>query len=335
MANSSKIARPATNSSRPGRSGGVLFLMAGWLLAAGCGGSGPAIPRPPGQPATTPAQILFVSDRDGHKQIYRMAPDGTRTRRWAASAANDTAPAWSPDHTRVAFVSDRNGASHIFLAGSNGQHPQDVTPGPAVCGAPAWSPDGARLAFVQWETTGAQANIRVMRADGSDPRPLTAGAGINGGPAWATGTRAAGDGTSAEGGLIYFTTNRERGGTSFDLYVMDPSGSRQRKVAAIPGLVGRPALSPNGQLLAYAALVAPETPGLFVMEAGRTGGGRRVPAGGRDLTASAEPAWSPDGRRLLFTSWQNGNAEVYSMDTGGGNVKQLTANAAADGGASW
>jgi TolB protein len=111
---------------------------------------------------------------------------------------------------------------------------------------------------------------------------------------------------------------------------MDSSGSGQRKVAVIPGLVGRPVVSPNGQLLAYAALIAPETPGLFVMDAGGADTGRGIgPAN------SAEPAWSPDGRRLLFTSWQDGNAEIYCMDAGGRNVKRLTANAAADGGASW
>ena len=91
-----------------------------------------------------------------------MAPDGTGVHRWITSAANDTAPAWSPDHTRVAFVSDRNGASHVFVAGSEGRQPKDLTPGTAVCGAPAWSPDGTQLAFVRWETTGAQANIRIM-----------------------------------------------------------------------------------------------------------------------------------------------------------------------------
>ena len=90
-------------------------------------------------------------------------------------------------------------------------------------GRPALSPNGQLLAYVQWELTGAQANIRVMRADGTDSRALTASAGINGGPAW------------VKSGLIYFTSNRERGGTSFDLYVMDASGSNQRKVAAISG----------------------------------------------------------------------------------------------------
>ena len=308
-------------------------------MTAGCGGSskgiGPAPLPPPGPPPAS-QQILFVSDRDGHPQIYAMAPDGTGVHRWITSAANDTAPAQSPDHTRVAFVSDRNGASHVFVAGSDGRQPKDLTPGTAVCGAPAWSPDGTQLAFVRWETTGAQANIRIMRADGTDSRALTTGAGINGGPAWVQRRPAA----SAGGGLIYFTTNRERGGTSFDLYVMDSSGSGQHKAAAISGLVGRPAVSPNGQWLAYAALVAPETPGLFVMDAGGSSlpdQGKRGTGAGRAIgpANSAEPAWSPDGRHLLFTSWQTGNAEVYSMDTGGGNLKQLTANAAADGGASW
>ena len=157
-----------------------------------------------------------------------------------------------------------------------------------------------------------------MRADGTGSRALTANAGINGGPAW------------TKSGSIYFTTNREQGGTSFDLYVMDASGSGQHKLAAIPGFVGRPALSPNGQTLAYAALIAPQTPGLFLMATTGAGSGRAI-----GPVDSAEPAWSPDGRRLLFTSWQDGNAEIYSMDTSGGNLKRLTANNAADGGAAW
>lgn len=329
MAESSKRAGPVGSIPRSEKIDGVLWLLAGCLLLAGCGGSGgragPASLPPAGPPGGgVSGQILFVSSRDGHPQIYGMALDGTAVHRWMTSAANDTAPAWSPDHTRAAFVSDRNGASHVFVAGSTGKQPRDLTPGAAVCGAPAWSPDGTQLAYVRWETTGAQANIRVMRADGSGSRALTAGAGINGGPAWAR------RGVGADGGLIYFTTNRERGGTSFDLYVMDQSGSGQRKVTAVSGLVGRPAVSPDGQLLAYTALVAPETPGLFMMDKGGTGAGRAI-----GPVNSAEPAWAPDGRHLLFTSWQTGNAQVYRMDTGGGNVKQLTANAAADGGAAW
>ena len=240
-----------------------------------------------------------------------------QVQRWATSSGRDVSPAWSPDHTRVAFVSDRGGVNHVFVASADGSSPRDLTPGDAVCGAPAWSPDGAWLAYVQWEMTGAQANIRVMRADGSESRALTANTGINGGPVW------------PKGGRIYFASNRERGGTSFDLYVMDESGENPHKVAPIAGLIGRPALSPNGRMLTYAAMVGPETPGLFVLD---TRGGVPRPIGPEN---SAEPMWVPDGSGLLFTSWKDGNAEVYSMDAGGGSVRRLTTNPAADGGANW
>src|SRR5258706_221818 len=58
--------------------------------------------------------------------------------------------------------------------------------------------------------------------------------------------------------------------------------------------------------------------------------------GARNLTnSSAEnsyPAWSPDGKSILFASLRDGDGfRIYRMDADGGNVKQLTNNASAFG----
>jgi Tol biopolymer transport system component len=37
-----------------------------------------------------------------------------------------------------------------------------------------------------------------------------------------------------------------------------------------------------------------------------------------------QPAWSPDGHRIAFTSNRGGTAEIYVMDANGTNVVQLT-----------
>jgi Tol biopolymer transport system component len=47
------------------------------------------------------------------------------------------------------------------------------------------------------------------------------------------------------------------------------------------------------------------------------------------------PAWSPDGARLAFVSWRDGNAEVYVMDAGGSGLTRLTDNPANDWDAVW
>ena len=49
---------------------------------------------------------------------------------------------------------------------------------------------------------------------------------------------------------------------------------------------------------------------------------------------SVEPG-APDGERIAFTSRQNGNWDIYVMDTSGGNLQQLTDEPAKDWHPAW
>jgi Tol biopolymer transport system component len=47
------------------------------------------------------------------------------------------------------------------------------------------------------------------------------------------------------------------------------------------------------------------------------------------------PRVSPDGKRIAFTSYRDGNAEIYLMNADGGAVTRLTNSAGDDEAASW
>ena len=55
-------------------------------------------------------------------------------------------------------------------------------------------------------------------------------------------------------------------------------------------------------------------------------------SGTRKLTHNArhnaEPAWSPDGRKIAFRSTRNGNREIYVMNADGSGKRNLTRNPA-------
>jgi TolB protein len=50
------------------------------------------------------------------------------------------------------------------------------------------------------------------------------------------------------------------------------------------------------------------------------------------VSGESEPAaWSADGRRILFSSWRNGNyPEVYTVNADGRRLRRLTRNARED-----
>ena len=48
-----------------------------------------------------------------------------------------------------------------------------------------------------------------------------------------------------------------------------------------------------------------------------------------------DPAWSADGKEIVFTSYRDGNPEIYRMKNDGSGLKRLTNNPAWDGYPSW
>ncbi|MBN1993841.1 MAG: PD40 domain-containing protein [Anaerolineae bacterium] len=82
----------------------------------------------------------------------------------------DTAPALSPDGSKIAFMSNRDENWEIYLVNSDGSGLQRLTDDPANDGLPAWSPDGQVLAFVS-DRGGAWA-VWAMRPNGQDQRQL-------------------------------------------------------------------------------------------------------------------------------------------------------------------
>lgn len=48
-----------------------------------------------------------------------------------------------------------------------------------------------------------------------------------------------------------------------------------------------------------------------------------------------DPSWSPDGRRIVFTSTRDGNREIYSVNADGTDLRNLTNHSDSDYDPSW
>jgi Tol biopolymer transport system component len=315
-------------------------------------------------------RLVFQSYRDGSFQIWTVGADGTGLRQLTEGPFDCREPRFSPDGKSIAFASDRTGAYAIHLLDlATGAIRLWATAEGQAC-EPAWSPDGQRIAFAV-----ERARVEIVDASGSrsvgpavkawadrmnpvelhSPAFTTDGTGIvypllNNGrsemigpegplvsgedvfpfrPAWLPN----GDMVySADGKIRRRTPAGQVSDIPFSLSVpvtrpnyrkrqRDYDGAGARPVVGI----GSPALSPDGSQVVFRALNA-----LWLLPLG--GKAKRLVDDGFWV---CDPAWSPDGKTLAYSTDRGGKLDIWLRDMASGAERRLTTHKDAAVSAAW
>ena len=283
-------------------------------------------------------RIAFSSDRSRNYDIWILDVRSGALKQLTTNTAQDYQPAWSPDDKQIAFVSTRElpgqpapanaapfgGPASIWTIDvENGEErPVSSTRGRVSC--PTWTPDGKQVVY-NVIARGAS-NLEVSG------REIVTGEDVF--PHHVQFTSPTEFLYTADGQIKRRSLNGG-GATNISFTAVVPLhrvpvtpnqhdfSSRPRKALGIV----RPVISPDGKRVAFAALGD-----IWTMNIGS-----KPTRLTHDRFLDADPAWSPDGTMLVFSSdrAETGNLDLWIHDFKTGAEKRLTSEPLADYGANW
>ncbi len=231
-------------------------------------------------------------------QPWRRAAGGHTQQRLISSFPGAHREAsFSPDGNLIAFINDAAGVAQVWVKNLAQGDPIQITTGERAAHHPRWSPNNDQIAFSR------DGGIWSVPPLGGPSRKLIE-RGYN--PNW-----------SWDGGRLVYEKDEA-------IWTAKADGSDQRKVEGVPTpdklLANRsPAFSPDGSLIAF-----------FQCDEGPIGDIWVIPSSGgqpRQLTFDdhfgGTPAWTPDGKFIVFSSLRAGSLTLWKIAVAGGKPQAV------------
>ena len=236
-------------------------------------------------------RIVFASNRDGtyNYEIYSMNPDGTGQTRLTNNSAIDYSPSRLPRRSRRSPSPPTATATHyeIYVMNADGTGPDPPDQRAAVDNNPAWSPDGQKLVFASNREDGQLRDLRdERRRHRRRPASPTARRSTVARPARPTGTD-----------RLHIRPRRQLRDLRDERRRHRPDAADHNSATETTPCVARrrrrsPSLQPRRR-----------QPRDLPMNADGTAQTRLTTSS----TVDNNPAFSPDGTKLVFNSNRDGN----------------------------
>jgi len=253
-------------------------------------------------------RIVFVDEtgpKDKRvKKLAIMDQDGANVRYLTRGDDLVLTPRFSPTSQEITYMSYGAADPSVYLLNIETGQREIVGNFPGMTFAPRFSPNGQQVIMSLQQ--GANANIFTMDLRSRKTTRLTNSAAIDTSPSF-----------SPDGKRVVFESDR---GGSQQLYVMNANGGNAQRISFGPGRYSTPVWSPRGDLIAFTK----QHQGRFMIGVMKPDGkGERILTEGYH---NEGPAWSPNGRVLVFfrdTPGANGGPQVWTVDLTGYNEQRV------------
>jgi serine/threonine protein kinase len=269
------------------------------------------------------SNLLYYFDRDKddpEPTLYQVPAVGGASQKvftGTINASTSGAISISSNGNRLVFVREYpSGESAVVTANADGSDERKVASrqGNSVFTKAAWSPDGNRIACAasKQDPKGLYYELIEMDAQGGSEKPISLQRWLSiDDLVWLS------DGS----GLLITATDEESAfGEIWEIPY--PSGDARKLTTDFNAYSG---LSLTEDSSVLVTTLGETIQNVWMQPADDPTGAKQITTGAASKDGWDGMAWTPDGR-IVYSSFANGNPDIWIMDADGGNQKQLTAN---------
>lgn len=213
---------------------------------------------------------------------------------------------------KIAYCQRRQGFWQIEIANLDGSKPQALTKSPVDKRYPSWSPDGKKIAYVTNE-----GELWIMDKNGRNNRKISLPILHISQPRW-----------SPDSKRIIFVSYQDLYHGDSEIWEVDLETLKLSKLVSRPWLQYDPNYSPDGSNLLFTD--GPELYAQDIRQLNLKTGDIVQRTDNQPYDYDMQPVYSADGEKIIFSSNQDGNYDIWIMDKFGQDRLNLTHNPAYD-----